>query len=94
MNSIVSDPTTLTKDKLKRELSKRDIKLPPSDAKKDVYVELYRLHVLKQTSEFSADEAEINQQQRRVSSHLIVFYQNVDVGRYPVGFYLFIEVLF
>ena len=60
MSDIVSDPTTLTKDKLKKELSRLNVRLPPSDARKDVYVELYREHVLplldKQVSEFSSDD--------------------------------------
>ena len=72
MSSAVSDPTSLTKDKLRRELSKLDIDLPASDAKKEVYVDLYRTHILNQTSEFSADE-EFSPKPRRVGSRGILF---------------------
>ena len=66
MTSIVSDPTSLTKDKLKKELAKFDVGLPSPDARKDVYVELYRRHILKETGEFSSDE-DLSPKLRRVS---------------------------
>ncbi|CAH1782527.1 unnamed protein product [Owenia fusiformis] len=60
MTSFVSDPSSLTKDKLRKELIKSNIDLPPSDAKKDVYVELYRQHMISNPKRtdlgFSSDE--------------------------------------
>ncbi|XP_013381753.1 emerin homolog 1-like isoform X1 [Lingula anatina] len=55
------DPNSLTKEKLRQELKLNDIELPGPDAKKDVYVELYRKHLLKTVqdsplTEFSSDE--------------------------------------
>ncbi|XP_064632213.1 lamina-associated polypeptide 2, isoforms beta/delta/epsilon/gamma-like isoform X2 [Lineus longissimus] len=45
MTSFVSDPRTLTKEKLKSELAKHSVPLPHKDSRKDVYVELYREHL-------------------------------------------------
>jgi hypothetical protein len=45
MTTFVSDPRTLTKEKLKSELSNNSIPLPRKDSRKDVYVELYREHL-------------------------------------------------
>ncbi len=57
MPSLVRDPNSLTKDMLKSELQRYDIPLPPSDSRKDVYVELYRSKILNADRlEFSSDE--------------------------------------
>lgn len=56
MTSTLSDPKSLTKDKLRKELERLDVALPPPDARKDAYVSLYRRHVLKEKLEFSSDE--------------------------------------
>ena len=42
---IVTDPSKLTKVKLKEELQRYNVKLPPSGAKKQVYVDLYIEHI-------------------------------------------------
>ncbi|KAI8511075.1 uncharacterized protein LOC144914066 [Branchiostoma floridae x Branchiostoma belcheri] len=58
----VSNPSVLTKDQLKRELREAGVSLPSGDQRKDVYVELYREHLLKGgrgtpgKGEFSSDE--------------------------------------
>lgn len=50
MNSPVKDPRSLTKDRLKNELSNHNIALPPSDSRKDIYVDLYRKYILTPTT--------------------------------------------
>lgn len=59
MPPVVADPNRLTKEQLKRELSENGVDLPPSHAKKNVYVELYRQHILQSNSDrigLSSDE--------------------------------------
>ena len=55
MPAIVSDPSTLTKQKLKADLHNFGVELPSSDSRKAVYVELYRQHVLALKAEFSRE---------------------------------------
>ncbi|XP_033746039.1 emerin homolog 1-like [Pecten maximus] len=50
----MSDPSLLTKAKLKEELIRNNIPLPKSDARKQTYVDLYTEHVLK--ADESGDE--------------------------------------
>ncbi|KAK6319816.1 hypothetical protein J4Q44_G00089230 [Coregonus suidteri] len=62
MAEFLEDPSILTKDKLKSELTANNVPLPISDQKKNVYVQLYlkNLTVLNQkspsTDMFSSDE--------------------------------------
>ena len=66
MPAIVRDPSSLTKDKLKTELQKFNVPLPPSDAKKDAYIELYKNKILKADRlEFSSDEESISSTPKR-----------------------------
>ena len=56
MPAIALDPNSLTKQKLKDEL-KHGVTLPSSEAKKSVYVDLYRqVMSVSQRSEFSSDD--------------------------------------
>lgn len=68
-----TDPNIFTKEQLKNELRTHGISLPPSDAKKSVYVELYRSEILDKTRserlEFSSDdEIELTASKRKVSN--------------------------
>ncbi|XP_060081354.1 emerin homolog 1-like [Ylistrum balloti] len=47
----MSDPSLLTKAKLKEELIRHNIPLPKSDARKQAYVDLYTEHVLNEASD-------------------------------------------
>lgn len=66
MPAIVRDPSSLTKDKLKAELQKFNIPLPPSDARKDVYIELYKNKILMADRlGFSSDDESISSTPKR-----------------------------
>ena len=62
MAEFLEDPSVLTKDKLKSELTANNVTLPSGEHKKEVYVQLYRktLTVLNKKSSppdtFSSDE--------------------------------------
>ena len=45
MPAIAMDPNNMTRDKLKAELQKFNIPLPPSGSRKDAYIELYKSSV-------------------------------------------------
>ncbi|XP_021369878.1 emerin homolog 1-like isoform X2 [Mizuhopecten yessoensis] len=80
----MSDPSLLTKAKLKEELIRHNIPLPKSDARKQSYIDLYTEHVLKEDSEdedtTDVYENEDQQSQSGESDSEIVFkkptYQN------------------
>ena len=78
MSVYASDPTKLTKSDLKTALIENSIDLPPSDARKDVYVELYRKHLSNilspgspARSEFSSDEESETPKPLKVNSFLL-----------------------
>ncbi|XP_073507680.1 thymopoietin isoform X2 [Phyllobates terribilis] len=59
MAEYLEDPSVLTKDKLKNELIANKVVLPSGEQRKDVYVQLYRLHLSSRnraTPDFSSDE--------------------------------------
>ncbi|CAB4005178.1 lamina-associated polypeptide 2-like [Paramuricea clavata] len=60
MSKAFNDPSLLTKDRLKKELESRGVKLPRGDQKKEFYVRLYRETVSRETisvnGEFSSDD--------------------------------------
>ncbi|CAK8681537.1 unnamed protein product [Clavelina lepadiformis] len=63
----MSNPEDLTKVQLKEELVAHGVKLPPGQALKSVYVELYNSHISKDSGEFSSDD-NVVQVQRSSSS--------------------------
>ncbi|XP_069620545.1 thymopoietin isoform X2 [Ranitomeya imitator] len=59
MSEYLEDPSVLTKEKLKNELIANKVVLPSGEQRKDVYVQLYRLHLSSRnraTPDFSSDE--------------------------------------
>ncbi|XP_073413050.1 thymopoietin isoform X2 [Dendrobates tinctorius] len=59
MSGYLEDPSVLTKEKLKNELIANKVVLPSGEQRKDVYVQLYRLHLSSRnraTPDFSSDE--------------------------------------
>ncbi|KAM4037270.1 thymopoietin isoform 1-T1 [Anomaloglossus baeobatrachus] len=59
MSEYLQDPSVLTKEKLKNELIANNVVLPSGEQRKDVYVQLYRVHLSSRnraTPEFSSDE--------------------------------------
>ncbi|XP_074646040.1 lamina-associated polypeptide 2, isoforms beta/delta/epsilon/gamma-like [Tubulanus polymorphus] len=54
MSTLVSDPNNLTKAQIKAEFVDRGFEPPPSDAKKDVYVQMYKNQFL--LDDFALDE--------------------------------------
>lgn len=59
MPEFLQDPSVLTKEKLKSELVANNVSLPAGEQRKDVYVQLYRLHLTARnrgTPDFSSDE--------------------------------------
>ncbi|XP_064417873.1 lamina-associated polypeptide 2, isoforms beta/gamma isoform X2 [Latimeria chalumnae] len=48
MSEFLTDPSVLTKDKLKSELVANKVQLPPGEQRKDVYVRLYLKHLTAQ----------------------------------------------
>ncbi|XP_077121625.1 thymopoietin isoform X1 [Ranitomeya variabilis] len=59
MSEYLEDPSVLTKEKLKTELIANKVVLPSGEQRKDVYVQLYRLHLSSRnraTPDFSSDE--------------------------------------
>lgn len=63
MAEFLEDPSVLTKDKLKSELTANNVPLPSSEQKKDVYIQLYLKNLTVQNKKcppsvdtFSSDE--------------------------------------
>ena len=66
MPAIAMDPNNMTRDKLKAELQKFNIPLPPSGSRKDAYIELYKSKVLNADRlEFSSDNDSLSATPKR-----------------------------
>ncbi len=77
MATLVSNPNTLTKDRLKAVLQEHNITLPSPSSKKDVYVQLYKTHLLtnKDPLGFSSDdEVVLPSPKRKVNIYNLMYY--------------------
>ena len=77
MPPVVADPNNLTKEQLRRELSEHGVEAPPLKAKKTVFVELYRQHVLQSSNSdrlgFSSDEEDISISSRSIKVRILCY---------------------
>lgn len=81
MAPITRNPETLTVQQLKTELQKKKVSIPVR-AKKDVYVDLYRKHILRESAGFgfSSDEDEPPRSTRKVTVRRSQVYQSSSSG--------------
>ncbi|XP_076813961.1 uncharacterized protein LOC143460367 isoform X2 [Clavelina lepadiformis] len=80
----MSNPEDLTKVQLKEELVAHGVKLPPGQALKSVYVELYNSHISKDSGEFSSDDNVVQVQRSSSSKRSKRIANMVATGLLPV----------
>ena len=92
MSTYVQNPNRLTKEQLRQYLLKHNVTLPSPESRKQVFIDLYRKHILKEKEivdlNFSSedDEEAVSVKNRKVYSIFYMFYFELLIFKFKLYF--------